>query len=92
MTDLTLDKIKNILGAHNDGVYRLQAHENLGEIVGFLMKENDRLRDICVKAEADYRGVSCTFKTYGFHASAKEAWETADYIKEVLEGSRHERG
>ena len=36
MTDLTLDKIKNMLAAHNDGVYRLEARENLGEIVGWL--------------------------------------------------------
>ena len=25
MTDLTLDKVKNMLGAHNDGVFRLEA-------------------------------------------------------------------
>ena len=34
MTALPLDKIKNMLGAHNDGVYRLQARDNLSEIVG----------------------------------------------------------
>jgi hypothetical protein len=48
--------------------------------------EVDRLCDICEKAEADYRGMSGTFKTYGLHASAKEAIETADYIKQVLDG------
>lgn len=37
MTDLTLDKIKNVLGAHNDGVFRLESRENLGEIVGWLV-------------------------------------------------------
>lgn len=87
MTHLTLDKIKNMLGAHNDGVFRLDARDNLGEIVGWLVAENERLRDICVKAEADYRGMAGTFATYGFRASAKEALETAEHIKQVLDGA-----
>lgn len=44
------------------------------------------LRDVCIKAESDYRGMSHTFSTYGFRASAKEALETADYIKRILDG------
>jgi hypothetical protein len=47
----------------------------------------ERLRDVCEKAEGDYRGMSHTFKTYGLHASAKEAWETAEYIKQILDGA-----
>lgn len=89
MIDLTLAKIKNMLGAHHDGIYRLQARQNLAEIVGWLVEENERLRDICLKAECDYRGMSHTFSTYGFRASSKEALETADYIERIL--SRQER-
>ncbi len=37
-----------------------------------------------MKAEADYRGMTHTLATYGYHASAKEALESADYIKQVL--------
>ncbi len=44
MNDLTIDKIRSMWQAHNDGVYRLEARENLGEIVGFLLRQNDRLR------------------------------------------------
>lgn len=80
MTALTLDKIKNMLGAHNDGVYRLQARDDLARIISWLVSECERFRDICVKAEADYRGMAHTFQTNGFRASAREAEETADYI------------
>ncbi len=46
MTDLTLDKIKNMLGAHNDGVYRLEARDNLGEIVGWLLAEIEQCKQL----------------------------------------------
>jgi hypothetical protein len=39
MTDLTIKKIRDMLAAHNDGVYLLNARENIGEIVGFLLNE-----------------------------------------------------
>jgi hypothetical protein len=39
LTDLTLDKVKSMLGAHNDGVFRLETRDNLGEIVGWLVGE-----------------------------------------------------
>lgn len=37
MSDLTIEKIENMLGAHKDGVYRLEARDNLAEIVEFLL-------------------------------------------------------
>ena len=39
MTELSLDKIENMLGAHRDGVFRLEARENIGEIVGWLLEQ-----------------------------------------------------
>jgi hypothetical protein len=37
MSDLTIQKIRDMLAAHNDGVYLLSARENIGEIVAFLL-------------------------------------------------------
>lgn len=41
--------------------------------------------ELLAKAEADYRGMAHIFATYGYRASAKEAIETADYLKAFLE-------
>ncbi len=39
MSDLCLEKIKNMLGAHDDGVYALEARENLYDIISYLVME-----------------------------------------------------
>lgn len=39
MSDLCLEKIKNMLGAHEDGVYALEARENLYDIILYLVTE-----------------------------------------------------
>lgn len=39
MTDLSIKKIRDMLSAHNDGVYLLGARDNIGEIVDFLLNE-----------------------------------------------------
>jgi len=39
MTELSIKKIRDMLAAHNDGVYLLGARENIGEIVDFLLNE-----------------------------------------------------
>ncbi len=39
MTDLSIQKIRDMLAAHNDGVYLLSARENISEIVDFLLNE-----------------------------------------------------
>ncbi len=37
MSDLSIKKIRDMLAAHNDGVYLLSARENIGEIVDYLL-------------------------------------------------------
>ena len=37
MSDLSIKKIRDMLAAHNDGIYLLSARENIGEIVDFLL-------------------------------------------------------
>lgn len=39
MNDLCLEKIKNMLGAHDDGIYALEARDNLYDIVSYLVME-----------------------------------------------------
>lgn len=39
MSNLSLGKIKNMLTAHNDGIYLLSARENIPDIVDFLLSE-----------------------------------------------------
>lgn len=47
--------------------------------------EHGEALDLLRKVESDYRGMAHTFATYGFRASAREAIETADYVKAFLE-------
>jgi hypothetical protein len=50
MSDLCLEKIKNMLGAHDDGVYALEARDNLYHIISYLVVEvelNDMAIDTC---------------------------------------------
>src|SRR5258708_3329523 len=96
-----------MLGAHNDGVFRLEARQDLGEIVGWLVddldavvhdvvtilasrqqyvEENVRLQDISGRAGPDPRGTGDPFAAYGLPDSRQAARETADFIKEALEG------
>ena len=39
MTDLSINKIRDMLAVHNDGVYLLGQRENIGEIVEFLLND-----------------------------------------------------
>lgn len=39
VSDLSLEKIKNMIMAHEDGVYALEARENLYEIILYLVTE-----------------------------------------------------
>lgn len=43
-----------------------------------------RLVDVCCRAERDYRGVHRIAKTNSLYATAREALETADYIRDIL--------
>ncbi len=46
MSDLSTKKIRNMLAAHNDGVYLLNARDNLGEIVDFLLKLSNKMVEV----------------------------------------------
>lgn len=58
----------------------------LNKIIQSRIELFDEAIDLPSKAETDYRGTATVFGIYGFRASAKEAIETADYLKAFLEG------
>ncbi len=44
MGDLSIEKIRNMLGSHNDAVYMLNERSNIGEIVDYLLSEHKKLQ------------------------------------------------
>lgn len=60
--------------------------DDLISLIGYFSELARDAIEILEKAVIDYRGAAHTLATYGMKASAKDALETADYIKAFLEG------
>lgn len=54
MSDLSIKKIREMLAAHNDGVYLLGVRSNIGEIVDFLLNESEYYYNDEMAGDWDY--------------------------------------
>ena len=62
-------------------------NDDLISLIGYFSELARDSIAILKRAEIDYRGAAHTFAVYGMKASAKDALESADYIKAFLEAN-----
>lgn len=70
--------------------YAVAKRWDLLQIAREFALENERLRDACARAEADYRSLSRTLAAHSMYGSAREARNAADYLEQVLAGQEEE--
>lgn len=80
MDDLNIDKITSMWQAHNDGVYKLDVRENIGEIVGYLLKRDMDITANIIKLEEQIR------KEYPVNYRSLARWQITDSIIKIIKG------